>query len=79
MRTKYQNKKKLLSTGDASRRIAIGQLNELRIRSHHIESANVTLSAQQLTAIQDATLQNMINMQTIQNLQITHNVQLAGI
>ena len=73
MRTEYQNKKELMSTGDASRRIAIGQLNELRIRSHYIESADITLSTQQLATIQDATLQNMINPQAIQNLQRTQN------
>ena len=46
MRTKYQRKKNLMSPGDASRRIAIAQINELRIRSHYIDTANITLSTQ---------------------------------
>ena len=78
MRTKYQRKKNLMAPGDASTRIAIAQINELRIRSHYSDSANITLSTQQLSTIQDMIVQNVINLQTTQNLQIIQNIQLAG-
>lgn len=79
MRTSYQRRKKLMKQPpDASSRIAKGKIEELRFVSQQVEGGNVSLSTQQLIAIQDGITQNaMINMQTQPTFLTTMNPGVA--